>query len=71
MKTDFTDVFEIRPISFIRGSSINNAIVIVDEVQNLTWHEIKTVITRINTSTSKLILLGDIYQVDETIYIFC
>ena len=68
-KTDFNDWFEIRPVQYIRGSSINNQIVIVDEVQNLTWHELKTIVTRVNTSTSKLILLGDIHQVDETMQI--
>ena len=56
--------FEIRPLSYIRGSSINNQIVIVDEIQNLTIHEIRSLISRIS-STSKLILLGDINQIDE------
>lgn len=68
LKTDLNEYFEIRPISFIRGQSLNNSIVIVDEVQNLNIHEIRSVITRVS-DTSKLILLGDINQVDERIQI--
>lgn len=68
LKTDLNEYFEIRPISFIRGQSLNNSIVIVDEVQNLNIHEIRSIVTRVS-DTSKLILLGDINQVDERIQI--
>ncbi len=68
LKTDINEYFEIRPLSFIRGQSLNNSIVIVDEIQNLNIHEIRSVVTRVS-DTSKLILLGDINQVDERIQI--
>ena len=54
---------EIAPLSFIRGRTFNNSFVIVDEAQNATIHELKTVITRIGKG-SKIILLGDTDQVD-------
>lgn len=63
-KFEKTDMFEIRPLQFIRGSSITHSIVIVDEVQNLTLNDIKTVVSRVQNN-SKLILLGDIQQIDE------
>ncbi len=53
----------ITPLAFIRGRSISNVIFIVDEAQNLTPHEIKTIITRAGENT-KIILTGDIYQID-------
>lgn len=67
-KTDKSDFFEIRPLQFLRGSSISHSIVIVDEVQNLTLSDIKTVVTRIQNN-SKLILIGDIQQIDERIQV--
>ena len=54
---------DIAPLSHIRGRSFNDAIIIVDEAQNATVHELKTVITRTGKN-SKIILLGDIEQVD-------
>ena len=54
---------DIAPLSYIRGRSFNDAIIIVDEAQNATVHELKTVITRTGKN-SKIILLGDIEQVD-------
>ena len=56
-------VIDIAPLSYIRGRSFNDAIIIVDEAQNATVHELKTVITRTGKN-SKIILLGDIEQVD-------
>lgn len=53
----------ITPLAFIRGRSISNVIFIVDEAQNLTPHEIKTIITRAGENT-KIIFTGDIYQID-------
>ncbi len=54
---------DVAPLSHIRGRSFNDAIIIVDEAQNATVHELKTVITRTGKN-SKIILLGDIEQVD-------
>lgn len=56
-------VIEISPISYIRGRSFNNCFIIVDESQNLTIHEIKTLVTRCGEGT-KMVLLGDTEQVD-------
>tara|TARA_Y100001937_G_C6879152_1_gene223971 strand:- start:204 stop:527 length:324 start_codon:yes stop_codon:yes gene_type:complete len=56
-------IIDIAPLSYIRGRSFNDAIIIVDEAQNATVHELKTVITRTGKN-SKIILLGDIEQVD-------
>ena len=54
---------EIAPLSYIRGRTFNNAFVIVDEAQNATIHELKTIVTRIGENT-KVILMGDTDQVD-------
>jgi PhoH-like ATPase len=53
----------ITPLAFIRGRSISNVFFIVDEAQNLTPHEVKTIITRAGENT-KIIFTGDIYQID-------
>ncbi|MBN2637985.1 MAG: PhoH family protein [Bacteroidales bacterium] len=53
----------ITPLTYIRGRSISNVIFIIDEAQNLTPHEVKTIITRAGENT-KIILSGDIYQID-------
>jgi PhoH-like ATPase len=53
----------IVPLAYIRGRSISNIIFIVDEAQNLTPHEIKTVITRAGENT-KIIFTGDVFQID-------
>lgn len=53
----------ITPLAYIRGRSISNICFIVDEAQNLTPHEVKTIITRAGENT-KIILTGDIYQID-------
>lgn len=55
---------EIQPLHTIRGRSINNAFMLIDEAQNLTPHELKTIITRAATGT-KVILAGDPEQVDN------
>ena len=54
---------EIAPLSYIRGRTFNDCFVIVDEAQNATIHELKTIITRIGTN-SKVVLLGDTDQID-------
>jgi PhoH-like ATPase len=53
----------IVPLAYIRGRSLSNVIFIVDEAQNLTPHEVKTIITRAGERT-KIILTGDIFQID-------
>ena len=54
---------DVAPLSYIRGRSFNDAVIIVDEAQNATVHELKTVITRTGKN-SKIVLLGDVEQVD-------
>ena len=54
---------EITPISLIRGRTFNNTYIIVDEAQNSSIHELKTLITRVGEN-SKIVLLGDIDQID-------
>lgn len=54
---------DIAPLSFIRGRSFHKSFIIVDEAQNATIHELKTVITRVGEG-SKLILMGDVDQID-------
>lgn len=55
---------ELEALTYIRGRSIANAFIIIDEAQNLTKHEIKTIITRIGEGT-KIVLTGDIEQIDN------
>jgi PhoH-like ATPase len=55
---------EIEPLTYIRGRSIPNQYMIVDEAQNLTPHEVKTIITRVGDNT-KIVLTGDPYQIDN------
>ena len=57
-------IIEMEAITYIRGRSISKAFIIIDEAQNLTRHELKTIITRIGED-SKLILTGDIEQIDN------
>ena len=54
----------IEPLTYIRGRSIPNQYIIVDEAQNLTPHEVKTIITRVGDNT-KIVLTGDPYQIDN------
>ena len=57
-------LISVEPLAYIRGRSIPNQYLIVDEAQNLTPHEIKTVLTRAGQGT-KVILTGDCYQIDN------
>ena len=57
-------LIEIEALTYIRGRSISNAYIIIDEAQNLTAHEIKTIITRAGEGT-KIVLTGDIEQIDN------
>jgi PhoH-like ATPase len=58
---------EIEALTYIRGRSIANAFIVIDEAQNLTAHEIKTILTRVGEGT-KIVLTGDVEQIDN-IYI--
>lgn len=58
-----TGKLEISPLAYIRGRSLSKVYFIVDEAQNLTPHEVKTIITRAGEGT-KIVFTGDIYQID-------
>jgi PhoH-like ATPase len=58
-----TEKLHVVPLAYIRGRSFSNVIFIVDEAQNLTPHEVKTIITRAGERT-KIVLTGDIFQID-------
>lgn len=57
-------MLNIEPLTYIRGRSIPKQFLIVDEAQNLTPHEIKTIVTRAGSGT-KIVLTGDVYQIDN------
>jgi PhoH-like ATPase len=54
----------ITPLSYIRGRSLQKMFFIVDEAQNLTPHEVKTIITRAGEGT-KIVFTGDLHQIDQ------
>ncbi|MGB4773733.1 MAG: PhoH family protein, partial [Daejeonella sp.] len=58
-----TEKIAIAPLAFIRGRTLNKIFFIVDEAQNLTPHEVKTIISRAGEHT-KIVFTGDIYQID-------
>jgi PhoH-like ATPase len=57
-------IIEIEPLTYIRGRSLPNLFLIVDEAQNLTPHEVKTIMTRMGEG-AKIVLTGDPYQIDN------
>ncbi len=57
------EFIELEPLTYIRGRSLPNQFMIIDETQNLTPHEMKTIITRAGEGT-KIVLTGDPYQID-------
>lgn len=57
-------LIEVEAITFIRGRSIPNAFIIIDEAQNLSMHELKTIVTRAGEGT-KIVLTGDVEQIDN------
>ena len=57
-------IIEIEALAYIRGRSISNAFIIIDEAQNLSLHEIKTILTRVGENT-KIVLTGDVEQIDN------
>lgn len=58
-----TGIIQIAPLAFMRGRTLNDAIVILDEAQNTTNHQIKMFLTRMGLNT-KMIITGDITQID-------
>jgi len=63
LKLTNTNIIEFISTSFIRGTTLRNAIVIVDEMQNLNFHELDSIITRIGHNC-RFIMCGDYYQSD-------
>lgn len=57
------NLVEFHPTSYIRGSTYNNTIILVDECQNLTWHEFSSLVTRVGLGT-KIVFCGDSSQSD-------
>ena len=57
-------LIEVEAITYLRGRSIANAFIIIDEAQNLTEHEMKTILTRAGEG-SKIVLTGDVEQIDN------
>ena len=57
-------IVEIEAVTYIRGRSIPGAFMLIDEAQNITMHELKTIITRVGDGT-KIVLTGDIAQIDH------
>lgn len=57
-------LIQIEALTFIRGRSLPDSFIIIDEAQNLTPHEVKTIITRAGENT-KIVLTGDPYQIDN------
>jgi PhoH-like ATPase len=58
------DLLQLEALTYMRGRSIPNQFIIIDEAQNLTPHEIKTVVSRAGNNT-KMVLTGDPYQIDS------
>jgi|TARA_A100001011_G_scaffold380427_1_gene447728 PhoH-like ATPase len=57
-------IIEVEALTYIRGRSIPNSYIVIDEAQNLTAHEVKTILTRVGEGT-KIVLTGDIEQIDN------
>ena len=58
-----TNVIQIAPLAFMRGRTLNDAVIILDEAQNTTTHQIKMFLTRLGMG-SKMIITGDMTQID-------
>lgn len=56
-------IIEVQPLTFLRGRTIDNTIIIVDEAQNISYDNMKTILTRIGEN-SKIIIIGDQRQID-------
>jgi PhoH-like ATPase len=57
-------IIEVEALTYIRGRSLSNAFIIIDECQNMNTHEIKTILTRVGENT-KIVLTGDVEQIDN------
>jgi PhoH-like ATPase len=62
--TGYEDLIQVEALTYIRGRSIPNQFFIIDEAQNLTKHEVKTILTRVGEGT-KIVLIGDPDQIDN------
>ncbi len=58
-----TDVIQIAPLAFMRGRTLNDAVIVLDEAQNTTIHQIKMFLTRLGIN-AKMIVTGDVTQID-------
>lgn len=58
-----TNVIQIAPLAFMRGRTLNDAVIVLDEAQNTTTHQIKMFLTRLGMN-AKMIITGDITQID-------
>lgn len=66
MELQRKEVIEFQPLAYVRGVTIDDAIVIIDEAQNIDMHTFKTIITRIGKNC-KMIFLGDVEQIDRRV----
>jgi PhoH-like ATPase len=64
MLAGYEDMIQIEALTYIRGRSIPKQFMIIDEAQNLTKHEAKTILTRVGDGT-KIVLVGDPDQIDN------
>lgn len=60
----YEDIIQVEALTYIRGRSIPNQFIIIDEAQNLSQHEVKTILTRVGEG-SKIVLVGDPEQIDH------
>jgi PhoH-like ATPase len=60
----YEDIIQVEALTYIRGRSIPRQFMIIDEAQNLSQHEVKTIVTRMGVG-SKIVLVGDPYQIDN------
>ena len=58
-----TKTIQIAPLAFMRGRTLNDAVIVLDEAQNTTTHQIKMFLTRLGMN-AKMIITGDITQID-------
>ena len=58
-----TNVIQIAPLAFMRGRTLNDAVIVLDEAQNTTVHQIKMFLTRLGMN-AKMIITGDATQID-------
>ncbi len=58
-----TKVIQIAPLAFMRGRTLNDAVIVLDEAQNTTTHQIKMFLTRLGVN-AKMIITGDVTQID-------